>query len=352
MEDVTVLVTGAGAPGIAGTVYSLRNNPEGRKVRIIGVDCDPDAAGRLLCDEFYRVPRGELGDEFLAALEEICDMEEAHVLLPQVTAELVWLSDAGDPEQTPRGLYPTRVALSREAHLYSNKWNLQLAAKEHSIPRPATTEPVKEWHDLTRAIERLGYPHKPVIVKPVEGSGGRGVRKVVEKLPEFGGKRGIEVTLGYLREEIGDTPVRLIAQEYLPGDEYSVDMLAGPNGAPIMTVPRRRIRIRDGITFDCEVEARTDIAKEARKLTQCLGLEYAHGFQFKCDADGVPKLLECNPRIQGTMVASTLAGANVIWGAVKLALGEEVQPPTIKWGTRFQRYWGGVASLPVETGRV
>lgn len=38
MADVVVLVTGAGAPGIAGTVYALRENPERKRFRIISTD--------------------------------------------------------------------------------------------------------------------------------------------------------------------------------------------------------------------------------------------------------------------------------------------------------------------------
>ena len=38
MDRVTVLLTGSGAPGAIGTIYALKNNPEGRKVKIIEVD--------------------------------------------------------------------------------------------------------------------------------------------------------------------------------------------------------------------------------------------------------------------------------------------------------------------------
>ena len=41
-------------------------------------------------------------------------------------------------------------------------------------------------------------------------------------------------------------------------------------------------------------------------------LKYAHGFQFKENKNGVPQIIESNPRIQGTTVLSTLAGANII----------------------------------------
>ena len=46
MENtVTVLMTGAGAPGAPGIIRCLRKNGE-RSIRIVGVDMNENAAGR------------------------------------------------------------------------------------------------------------------------------------------------------------------------------------------------------------------------------------------------------------------------------------------------------------------
>jgi carbamoyl-phosphate synthase large subunit len=74
-----------------------------------------------------------------------------------------------------------------------------------------------------------------------------------------------------------------------------------------------------------------------------LGLTGAFGFQFKLDANGVAKVLECNPRVQGTMIASLFSGINIIWLAVKEALGEPAMIPVPAGKpSRFYRFWGGV----------
>jgi biotin carboxylase len=74
-----------------------------------------------------------------------------------------------------------------------------------------------------------------------------------------------------------------------------------------------------------------------------LGLDGVFGFQFKESRDGSVMLLECNPRVQGTMVTSVLAGANVVWAAVNDALGRPpLSIPAPRIGTRLRRYWGGV----------
>jgi carbamoyl-phosphate synthase large subunit len=101
--------------------------------------------------------------------------------------------------------------------------------------------------------------------------------------------------------------------------------------------------IRSGITFEGVVENNEEIIEYSKSLSEKLGLEYAFGFQFKMDENNIPKLLESNPRVQGTMVLSTFAGANIIYGAIKKALGEDVPDFDVKWGTRLIRYWGGIS---------
>lgn len=142
-----------------------------------------------------------------------------------------------------------------------------------------------------------------------------------------------------LRNILGSSFPPLLVTEYLPGDEYTVDVL---NADKVTAIPRIRNLIKSGITFDGTIEKNKDLIEYSEELTTELGLEYAFGFQFKQDKDNVPKLLESNPRIQGTMVLATFAGANIIYGAVKYALGEMVPEFNIAWGTRIMRYWGGI----------
>ena len=110
-----------------------------------------------------------------------------------------------------------------------------------------------------------------------------------------------------------------------------------------MIIPRIRESIRSGISFEVRVDMRQDLIGWSEKLAKSLNLEFCFGFQFKLDNKGIPKILESNPRVQGTMIASTFAGFNMIYFAIKSALGEKINPKfTINDGVRFIRYWGGV----------
>lgn len=343
---LTILVTGGGAPGIAGTIYALRRNPDGVKVRIITCDMRPDVVGRYLADAFYIVPSAE-SPEFGKALLEIAINEHVDVILPQVTRELLPLAENA-PLFEQHG---TKIAIASKASIEraNDKWIILEAAKQCKVPYPKSVL-TKAEEELLQAVKELGYPQTKVVVKPRLSNGLRGLRILSEEpwdVVRFLTQKpdSLEISLDGLLAILrnGEWP-ELIVQEFLPGPEYTIDVFRGQCG--IVAIPRLREEIRSGITFKAKVELRSDLQLYAFKLADELDLKYAFGFQFKVSSDGTPKVLECNPRIQGTMVTAAFAGCNVIWWAVKEALGERVQPEEPRLhvnGMRFIRYWGGVA---------
>lgn len=52
MDNITVLITGAGAPGAPGIIKSLRMVTE-RDIRIIGVDMASESSGFAMVDKWY-----------------------------------------------------------------------------------------------------------------------------------------------------------------------------------------------------------------------------------------------------------------------------------------------------------
>ena len=154
----------------------------------------------------------------------------------------------------------------------------------------------------------------------------------------------MEINLNMLLDILRTGPwPDLLVTEYLPGQEFTTDVFRGDAG--IVVIPRLRENIRTGITFEAKVDLRNDFIQYSSCMAEALDLRYCFGFQFKLSDDNIPKLLESNPRVQGTMVASVFAGFNLIYFSVMEALGEKVNVDNLKLkdGLRFKRYWGGVA---------
>jgi hypothetical protein len=167
-------------------------------------------------------------------------------------------------------------------------------------------------------MEHVGESYRPVI------AGG----DYVAKPDTESGKRGFVDLRG------------MTVMEHLPGTEYSVDCFDQT------AVVRRRDEVCGGVSAVTEVVEMPDIGSAALRLGQDMGLTTCYGVQFKEDSRGNPKIIDCNPRVMGTMVCSALAGVPLVWASVCRVLGRkepELGHPTI--GTRFVRTRGGLGYI-------
>jgi carbamoyl-phosphate synthase large subunit len=342
MRKLKIIVTGAGAPGIEGTLYSLKKNYDKRETEIIGTDINRDVAGRFLCDKFFTIARASEKETYLKSLIEISEIEHPDIILPQNTSELELL--AGHREIfEKRGI---KIVVSNKTSLLTanNKVSLLEMCRDNGLPYPKFFL-ADNIEDLESSLKKLNWPNVRVIVKPPVSNGMRGFRIIDEKYDHktsFYSQKPDSSIISFndLSKILGSQFPPLLVTEYLPGEEYSVDLLR--TRLRIDVVPRKRTMIRSGITFNGALENNIKIIEMSKKLSELLNMEYCFGLQFKMDSNGNPQLLECNPRVQGTMVMSTIAGANLIYSAVKHGLGETIPEFDIDWNSVFFRYWGGI----------
>lgn len=342
-NTLRILVTGCGAPGIRGTLYALKNNPDKIKISTVGTDLNPQAVGSHWVDSFYTVPEPEASD-YIQRIYSIVTKEAVDILIPQTTREVAILSRYKSELSKI-----TRVMVSDAPtiEVANNKWHLLEIFRKLNLPHP-DYHLTKTEEELKEAVLKLGYPEQPVIIKPPVSNGIRGFRVLREDrwdLQRFLQEKpsGEDLSLDDLISIIrrGNEWPDILVTEYLPGPEYSVDAFIGRYSS--VAIPRLRRKIRSGISFDNLIEFRTDLIELTLHVAKYLDLKYAFGFQFKLDANSVPKVLECNPRVQGTMVASVFSGINVIWLSVRELLGKPCQ--TISQPITpacFQRFWGGI----------
>jgi carbamoyl-phosphate synthase large subunit len=343
-NKIAILITGAGAPGFFGTIYSLKNNEDSIRFKIVGIDINDQANGKYFCDKFYKVPQPEQKN-YLSSLHEILKSEKIKVIIPQTTREIVTLSEKQN--EIKKLDVATIVSEAKTIKKANDKYFIIKECEKIGVPYPQYFL-VKTKRDFLAASNKLGFPKNKIVVKPRISNGLRGLRIISDEvlsIDRFLNEKpsGLEISLSEIVKifSSGDFP-EIIVQEYLPGKEYTVDVFKNNKG--IIVIPRVRKSIRSGISFDTMVELREDIIEYSKKLAYSLNLKYCFGFQFKLDKNNVPKILESNPRVQGTMVTSTFAGFNMIYYAVKEALGKEVSIENVEIvnGVSFKRYWGGI----------
>lgn len=300
METLNILVTGGGSPGIAGTIYSLRIGSE--KVRIITTDCRSDAVGQYLSDKFYVIHHAS-DEAYKDDIMKIFRDEQIDVMIPQNTAELNILNQMDLPAAVNRNISKTDLPYD---HIINSKNKLM---------------------SVMNSYEKF-------VIKPLNSNGGRGVRIVIDDKLDYMRKPGtiIQNKRQFAYEDI-EFPVLLMP--YHEGKEMTVDCFRWRND--FIAIPRIREEVRSGITFNTKLLYDEYLIGQCQKLAREWDLKYCFGFQF---IDRY--LIDCNPRVQGTMVTSTIAGANLIWASVCAVIGIKIPTFEVNWNTRFIRYWGGI----------
>ena len=275
-----ILLTCAGGAAAIGVIKSLRDIDF--KGKIVTIDSDPLAAGGFLSDSNYTVP---LSDEpsYWGTVAEIIVREEINLILPTGDADIVHFA-------THRKILETKgidVHMSDldSINICQNKEQFFNECKnEFPLPKTTNWEHVSEFDDTAK-----------IIAKPKRGSG----------------SRGISVYDSYL-----DIPVNksnyseYIFQEYLPGKEYTVDVLCDMMSTPLVSVVRERLQVKAGISVKGNVIRDMNIEQMCSELSKHLKLKGPVCIQLKEADDGSLKFIEVNPRLGGGTYFTTLAGVN------------------------------------------
>ena len=101
-----------------------------------------------------------------------------------------------------------------------------------------------------------------------------------------------------------------VIQKYLTGAEYTVDCLADRHGKVICVIPRRRVKILGGISFQGITVRDQDLIKLAKEVAKHLKFIGPFNFQVIKNCEET-KIVEINPRFSGTGILSVMAGANI-----------------------------------------
>lgn len=341
-SSITILLTGLGSPGAPGVIKSLRAVGD-HHFKIIGIDIDPNVPAKAMVDKFLVGPKAT-DPHFAKKCLNLCKAEKIEVILPLVSMELPEFAKHHDLFKK----IGTRASVSEHQPLLQamNKGKMiqGLGNKGISVPRSITVRSVAE---LRKAINDLGYPDQPVCMKPTISDGSRGFRILDARknrldLLFFEKPNSVYIGVHELLDILKDSSEipETIVMEYLPYKEYSVDILAD-HGEAIIAIPRLREKIADGISVRSIVVKEDDVIEYTSRIVKELGLHGNIGVQVRRDLNHQPKIIEINPRIQGTIVHCTASGVNLPFLAVKLAKNIPIRQDelNVRWGTRMSRYW-------------
>ncbi|AIL65553.1 carbamoyl phosphate synthase-like protein [Rickettsiales bacterium Ac37b] len=160
--------------------------------------------------------------------------------------------------------------------------------------------------------EDLSAIQNKVFVKPDNGQGSKGTILC---------ENGIEA-LKYLNNNPD-----LIATEFLPGDEYTIDCYSNKDGKLLCAVARKRSKIAGGIAITSEVIPSTqnmEFIEMASTINKHIPLWGVWFFQVKRNQHGKLTLLEIANRVPGSYSLSRSQGVNGLEIQLYEALGHHI----------------------------
>ncbi len=339
-KDLTVLVTAAGNVFMPGTAFALKNNGE-RNIRLIGADMNKDDTILQMFDKYYTVPRGD-SPQYVDIIYDICKKEDVDIVLPIMSVELNALSRA--KEKFKKAGIVISVTDINSLETANDKLKLFDYMKSNNITC-ADYMSVSSFKELEKAVNVLGYPNKPVCIKATNGSGSRGFRILdsnKSKFDLFFNEKPTSCfsTLDDIKEILSSKAnfPTIMVMEYLPGTEYTVDLLAD-KGKVLYNCCRKSLNMENSIMLDGIVENNTDVLDICKQVTEKLKLDGNIGFDVKERADGTAVIMECNPRITAGISLFTAAGVNLLYLRIKQLLGEELPKAEPKTGVKMKRRW-------------
>ncbi|RMB60205.1 ATP-grasp domain-containing protein [Tessaracoccus antarcticus] len=310
----TILVTGAGGAAAVTLIRALCEQHT-----IIAADMDPFAVGLYLVPAGQRVllPRGD-DPGFVTALLREARERGVDLVIPTVDVELPGVSAAAD-DFAETGI---RLLVESPATLDQclDKWALvQACAPTVRVPVTVVLD-----EDVTSAtLEALGTPF---IIKPRRGAGGRGFAVIDNE----------SMLEGHPRDGSH------ILQEFLPGEEFSIDVLARPDGHIVAAVPRLRDKVDSGIAVAGRTVHDDGLIAFGRSVAEAIGVVGVVNVQVRRARDGSAALLEVNPRFPGTMALTMASGINMPELAVDAIFGDPLPDSLDFTEIAVVRHWDEV----------
>ncbi len=228
----------------------------------------------------------------LPRLQELIAREKIDAIFPAHDDVALWLAQRTDK------LAATVVSSPREACEICRSKRRTYEALKDIVPVPDLWNP----DDAAFAF--------PVFVKPDCGQGSLRARPVASR--------------ALLESAMASEP-DLIATEYLPGREYTVDCFSQSGRGLLYAQARERVQTRTGISTLSRFADLPEALPFAEKIGAALRLRGAWFFQLREDRDGRLKLLEAAPRIAGSMALSRAAGPNFALLSLYEAAGRPVE---------------------------
>ncbi|MEH7012453.1 ATP-grasp domain-containing protein [Neobacillus niacini] len=312
----------------------IRSNDEGRRFVFYGTHPNKDALYLQYCDYAFTEPSVN-GEEYIEFCLEFCRKNKIDIFIPRkenvlISKRLADFEAIGVKVLVCPDSELMETLDNKAAAYHSIMQKEENGAELVAIPDFYVVNNIKDFKTAYQCLRDKGHT---VCFKPVVGEGATGFRVIEDRIENidqlFRRASSRRLPYHYACEILSQQEVfpDLMVLEYLEGPEFSIDCLAS-NERLYAAIPRMKGegRIR-------EILDHHELIQLAHRFHQHYQIPYIFNIQVKYN-QGVPKLLEINPRMSGGMHFSCLTGLNLPYLAIKILLGEEIGQLKPRFGIR------------------
>ena len=282
-------------------------------LKVVVTDYNPEAEGMLLADYPIEVSTRNINLTVNMAKQfhRACPLEGVLTVGTDASQTVAAVADALNLPGIPFEV----------AERATDKIKMRQVLKNKNVPVP-DFRPIWTLEECREAIKDLSLP---LVIKPCDNMGARGVRKI---------ERFDELTLAFCEAKEASISGKLILEEFMGGPELSLDALVFESNIHITGVADRIIErapyfVEVGHTLPSTLPAdqQTQAVEVFKQAIIALGIDIgAAKGDIKITPEG-PKIVEIAARLSGGWMSAytypLATGVNLYKAAIQVALGEK-----------------------------
>ncbi|MED4375446.1 ATP-grasp domain-containing protein [Schinkia azotoformans] len=265
---------------------------------IVAGDCSNTAPALYFADRVCELPRVN-EPNYIGSIIEVCNKENIALIVPTIDTDLLLLAENKNliEEQTSAKVL---ISDTRVVKICRDKVTTQRFLEENGfrIPKMYTNEDLEN-----------GDIQFPLFIKPKSGSSSINTFKVNNSSELKTYKAIIE---------------QPIIQDFMEGEEYTVDVFLDFESTVITIVPRLRIATRSGEISKGKIIKDREIINDVSKLTNVLKPIGHITVQLMKTKNGI-EYIEINPRFGGGAPMSIQSGADSCENLYRLLMGQKLE---------------------------
>lgn len=312
LDNPTILLLGASSDQL----FAIKTAQE-MGIKVVAVDMNPKSIGFKYADDYAVVSTRDITalSDFIIKYQSTKKIDGIITMgsdIPDIIAELCDIFNwAGSSKQT--------------AYLATNKYAMKCKFKECGIPIPyfSLVDSIEQLKDI---IDEIGYP---VVIKPVDRSGSRGVYKITETddISALYGESKTSSYSGQVMVEKYLDGLQISTESVLYDDEAETPGFADRNYEMLDRFAPRIIENGGTVPSILSKQEQKNVKTLVEKAARALGVKRGIAKGDVVITENGPYMIEMAVRLSGGDFSESLiplgCGVNIVKAAIQIALGNK-----------------------------